>query len=306
MIHATVSLPVYKPVDSTTADCCNFVFFFNLETSSCGETCDIIQVAAVFGGEVFNRYVMPAVQIPDKVSDLTQIRIEGSKMYHKGREVETVPIKDCLLDFVRWLRNVNTKVILVAHNCKAFDARRLVRHVVASGIMEEFSQVVAGFADTLPMFRFLYQGKFREFKQTTIVREILKKDYDAHDAIEDSKVLQEVVKVCKCGKKDLLEQSFSVSVVIEQIERSNARLQNECSLEGLSKNKVCGVAMVSKIAASGLHLRHLKLAFRRKGEEGLASLLGEKDMNGHIWVTKSEKSNFIHCLLPEWCGIMIC
>ena len=103
MIHATVSLPVYKPVDSTTADCCNFVFFFNLETSSCGETCDIIQVAAVFGGEVFNRYVMPAVQIPDKVSDLTQIRIEGSKMYQKGREIEAAKIKDCRLDFVRWL-----------------------------------------------------------------------------------------------------------------------------------------------------------------------------------------------------------
>ena len=139
-----------------------------------------------------------------------------------------------------------------------------------------------------------------------MLEKFLKKGYDVHDAIEDAKVLPEVVVACKCGKEDLLEKSFSVSAVIEQIERSNARLQNECSLEGLSKNKVCGVAMVSKIAASGLHLRHLKLAFRRKGEEGLASLLGEKDMNGHIWVTKSEKSNFIHCLLPEWCGIMIC
>ena len=61
------------------------------------------------------------------------------------------------------------------------------------------------------------------------------------------------------------------------------------SLQPLVERKVCGLAMLRKMAASGLSLNHLKLAYTRNGDSGLQSIFGEQDSNKKVRVTKSKK-----------------
>ena len=60
-------------------------------------------------------------------------------------------------------------------------------------------------------------------------------------------------------------------------------LANTFSL--MVKDKKLTPGMASKCGNSGLALRHLKLAYQREGDEGVKSLLQEKDENNKPRVT---------------------
>jgi hypothetical protein len=155
---------------------------------------------------------------------------------------------------------------------------------------DKLTAAVAGFADTLPMFMSLYKEEgWANFKQTTIVQNILQQPYAAHNALEDAKILQDVVHKSRADNKDILKHSFPLMPVLQEIDRDSHKAINSDSLQDLLSQKVCGVAMANKIASSGLNLTHLKLAFQRSGLAGIASLFSDKDIHGHIRVTNSKK-----------------
>jgi hypothetical protein len=213
-------------------------------------------------------------------------------MHHNGTVVEAVDIETCLSDFVEWLKKLQP-VVLIAHNCKRFDSYRLMYQLMNidnAAIMNDFHDVVCGFADTLPMFRNLYKDKIVNYKQSTVVAHVLGTNfmYDAHDAKDDALTLQSTVSCC--GKQtDIFHYSFSVSAVLQEIERDKYSHINFDSLQPLLKQKICGIGMLRKIAASGLSLNHLKLAYNRKGDSGLQSIFCDRDSNDKIRVTKSKK-----------------
>ena len=53
--------------------------------------------------------------------------------------------------------------------------------------------------------------------------------------------------------------------------------------------EVIGEDMAKKMASSGLGMRQLELSYLRNPEKGIASLLGEKDDNHKVRVTKSTR-----------------
>lgn len=58
------------------------------------------------------------------------------------------------------------------------------------------------FLDTAPAMRYLYRGETRSFRQVDLVRRLLGKSYDAHDASEDARHLQLLVKEAIDTKPD--------------------------------------------------------------------------------------------------------
>jgi hypothetical protein len=57
---------------------------------------------------------------------ITQLYSTGCKLFYKGKPMKTEPVKDVLNSFIDWLPN---DALLVAHNCKKFDANIIVSPV---------------------------------------------------------------------------------------------------------------------------------------------------------------------------------
>ena len=296
VIPQPVDAPVYKKIEDK--ENINLVYF-DLETTSLARDCDIIQLAAVHGEQTFDRYVMPEKEIDRRASDATGLSVRKGKLYYGQKPVETIEVGECLKLFLDWCTAIG-KVVLVAHNCKNFDAVRLLFQIRKYQQSDKLACIV-GFVDTLPCFKEYCKQKglkWPNYKQTTIVQEILGNSYNAHNALEDAGALQEAVTKSGLPLSTILSHSFQTQAVTQGLVRDDNKEVNVLSFAPLIENKICSQAMVNKMAASGLHLDHVELAYQRDNEDGIRSLLAEKVPNGRVRVTSSK--NIILSVL-EYC-----
>uniref|UniRef100_A0A672HXX0 exodeoxyribonuclease III n=1 Tax=Salarias fasciatus TaxID=181472 RepID=A0A672HXX0_SALFA len=105
----------------------------------------------------------------------------------------TTPLLEALQDFIAFLSSFRRPVLLVGHNARSFDAPILSRVLTQSSLLEPFREAVSGTLDTLPVSRELFPD-LQNHRQEFLVRRFLNKQYGAHNAVEDAKVLQELFK----------------------------------------------------------------------------------------------------------------
>ncbi|CAC5399333.1 unnamed protein product [Mytilus coruscus] len=125
---------------------------FDLETTGLGRNCEITQIAAKVGENVFQKYVIPRVDIQIEASRVTGITYSQSTniMYVHGENVEPISIQKALLDFLEFL-SVLEKPILIGHNICNFDIPILVRKLKESNLYTTYCKLVKGFVDTLKL-----------------------------------------------------------------------------------------------------------------------------------------------------------
>ena len=95
--------------------------------------------------------------------------------------------------------------MLLAHNGKNFDFPVLMFHILKEGLYDEFSSVCATACDSLLIFRGREKQeskgesrrketakKKKSFSQESLVKEHLGKDYNAHNAISDVILLEQL------------------------------------------------------------------------------------------------------------------
>jgi len=182
--------PEEEPVPSSNHQ----LVFFDLETTGLFKTDVIVQLAASASGEQFSRYIYPDVPMNPRASQVNGITISEGSVFLKGCLVDSTRRVQALSEFATWLKRVSGRqgVLLVAHNCFKFDAKYLMREVDLAGLQDRYASVVAGFADSLPMFKCL-NPVLGSYKQESLVRFFLKKSYEAHNANADAELLQELV-----------------------------------------------------------------------------------------------------------------
>lgn len=59
--------------------------------------------------------MVPTKPISAGASRVNQLTVRRGKLYHKGKPVDAVDMKDALQKFVNWLKAKNKKVVLFAH-----------------------------------------------------------------------------------------------------------------------------------------------------------------------------------------------
>ena len=142
------------------------------------------------------------------------------KLYHKGKRVETVDGKTGLQRFITFLGTISDPV-LVAHNCKKFDARIMAYQLMKHCMVNEFQNVCYKFSDTLPFMFHRRPGRRgpRSYSLENMARDLLGITYDAHNAVEDCETLAKVVE--KVGHQELLITQFSFTLdSIVHVQRS--------------------------------------------------------------------------------------
>lgn len=171
--------------------------FFDLETTGLDTSrCDIVQLSAISGTQVFSVYLLPRCCITEGASQVTGLWVDGSTLMLRERPVQTVPHQQALTGFIRFLQNQTFgRPILVGHNSRRFDWPILRRVLEEFGLLQEFRSCVSECVDTLSLSREMFRNALQKFSQPFLVQHFLQQEYRAHDASEDVRTLQELYRV---------------------------------------------------------------------------------------------------------------
>ncbi|KAM8891640.1 DNA polymerase III PolC-type-like [Spinachia spinachia] len=167
------------------------IVFFDLEATGLDTSvCDIIQLSAVCGKRVFNAHVLPTRELTDSAKRVTGFTVRDGVLFRDGVPTSTVPLADALASFLDFLRSFGGPVRLAAHSARRFDAPVLTRVLRRLKLLPEFQRAVCGFVDTFPLAKNLFC--LGSYSQENMVRHFLRKSYDAHNAVADATMLQEL------------------------------------------------------------------------------------------------------------------
>ncbi|XP_063442827.1 DNA polymerase III PolC-type-like [Mytilus trossulus] len=285
-VTCDASIPVikYRPDLSEVASCENIVVF-DLETSSLGLDCDILQITAshLHKTSEYSTYIQPSKSISTQASAVTCLTSKGGVLFYKGDPVQVLSQEAAFQNFTSWLEQ-HKPCVLAAHNCKTFDARRLLYSLSKFTCFGEFRQNVSGFVDTLPLFKTFYPD-LPNHKQNTIFKDVCKSDYIAHNAIEDVEALRVLLGNISIDYKKF---SFTIESMNSQMKFDNVSKVDQETFTTLITQKIIKQRTADVMAKSGLKLNHLYYAFEKEGEDGIRELLLEKRRDGSHRVTKNK------------------
>jgi len=170
--------------------------FFDLETCGFGKTVGMTQISASVGAHQYNQYILPNSSITPGASRVTKLTIANDTLLYKGRPVPSTDTASALVGFIEFIKAYN-KSILVGHNIAKFDIPILKHHLQTHNLLEEFSNYIHGCLDTLLICKSKYEkgtlpGQVPDYKQPTLVATLLGSTYEAHNAMDDVKSLQEL------------------------------------------------------------------------------------------------------------------
>ena len=176
--------------------------------------------------------------------------------------------------------------LLIAHNARSFDAKHLLNAVAACKEKHEFSQKVIGFSDSLTAFRERFPER-KIYTQESLAKDLLGATYNAHNALDDVRMLQKLVSRY-IPDELLLKHSFTVSWYRDHLAHSRMTQENIKSLNQLVKAGKLSQGMAAKIAGSGLRMEHMEFAYQNGGVENLCGVLTEL-YKGKPRVTNNKK-----------------
>lgn len=246
----------------------------------------ITQIAAlnVESGAELNVYVQPKVPITQEASTITGITYEDGIFKTNGNCVEALPVTLALDKLNSWLGKYRN-VCLVAHNGRRFDFPILVSTLRSVGVLDKFP--VGAFVDTMSVFRKLYPKT--SLKQVDLVQSLIGTTYEAHNAMADVVALGKLVKFANLPQKEFMSHSFLPSAVANNLLFNSAKSENIESLNVLMYRGICKRPTAENIAGSGLKLCHLRVIYKRSGEDGLRDVLTSKNSEGFPRVTNCKK-----------------
>ncbi|KAM4734579.1 DNA polymerase III subunit epsilon-like [Anableps anableps] len=184
------------------------IVFFDLEATGLDtSSCDIIQLAAVCEEKVFNKYALPRQTMTESAKQVTGFTVTPDGLFLHGSPVETIPIVDLLTSFIDFLRSFRRPVVLAAHGARRFDAPVLTRVLRQYSLHLQFQQVVSSFLDTFLLSKNLFRN-VKSYSQMYLVSYFLGRSYNAHNAEEDARMLQELYKAWRPNKAQVLASTF--------------------------------------------------------------------------------------------------
>ncbi|CAC5421926.1 unnamed protein product [Mytilus coruscus] len=130
-----------------------------------------------------NLKTRPNKSIAPSSSAVTGLTANGNIFFYNGKPVHAVTSEAAFQSFVLWLEQYG-QVMLVAHNCKLFDARRLINNMSKLTCYAAFGNCVSGFADTLSLFRQKFPG-LNSYSQQKLFEHFCNEQYNAHNAVDD-------------------------------------------------------------------------------------------------------------------------
>ncbi|XP_044048664.1 three prime repair exonuclease 4 [Siniperca chuatsi] len=187
--------------------------FFDLETTGLGQSCEIVQLAAVSGGHSLNLYIIPRCRMQRGAARVTGFRVRRQRLYLHRQLVLTNSLREVLVSFIAFLQMLGCPLV-IGHNIRRFDCPLLARALDELDLRAEFESSVSGYVDTLPLAReMLKDRRLQSFRQENLVRELLGVNYKAHDALEDVRALQALYKALQPTPELIFRHRFTLDTM---------------------------------------------------------------------------------------------
>ncbi|XP_076088707.1 uncharacterized protein LOC143059102 isoform X2 [Mytilus galloprovincialis] len=249
----------------------------------------ITQIAAVEHdtGSQFSCYVVPKAPMSSGAEDITGIMWDGTNLRLNGKVVAALPIFEALSNFFLWLQKFNN-AILIAHNGKKFDFRVLSNAADKCKLFNLYLESCVGCIDSIAVMKSKIP-KLPKYSQPYLAEHVCNKNYNAHNALDDVSMLNEILKAAKVSSVDLLKHTYSPGDHLLQENFNMNKLKNLPSLHFLIGQGVVKMTTAENISGSGLNFEHLKLIWKREGEDGLSNVLSAKNSIGKPRVSSDKK-----------------
>ena len=211
--------------NNTPSSSGDVVVLFDLETTGLLEDDpDICQIATwvMEKPEVWSRYLIPQKNISDGASRINNLKVEKDKdgqdiLTKHGKPVEAEQYKAGMYQFYQHLCELrrqtdpNSRIILIAHNGKKFDAPVLINALEKINVTREhLMELNICFADSLLIIEKIEKENPLVFSDTeetdsprkqpkvrkalsSLYKRFFGKDYSAHDAIQDVEAMRQVL-----------------------------------------------------------------------------------------------------------------
>ncbi|CAH0548036.1 unnamed protein product [Brassicogethes aeneus] len=247
------------------------IVFFDLETGGFAYEDDILQIGLRYQEKWEGIYVTPTKRISPSASEVHNLTNIGEELFFHGIQIPSVPLQAALKKTLDFLLTTNKPCVLVAHNVN-FDSTRLINALLKTGQIEEFSKIIFGFVDTLPLFRNMLNRQ-NNCSLGFLAKEANIKACGAHDALADVLILQKLIKHHQISDEQLLSQVSQFNYeVSKQIAKNHARmiLKTLSPLEGTVSE-----GMMNKMAAAGIDFPTIIDTYITLGEDGIYMLFTE-------------------------------
>ncbi|XP_043287501.1 uncharacterized protein [Venturia canescens] len=247
--------------------------FVDLETSGLGPAAEICQNG-----------------INARASEITGLSVVNGELFLDDEKQTTVSLQTALSNFLRYLSGFQRQgpIILLAHNGTRFDFPIILRNMEKLNLMSEYRAVVAGFVDTLDVFKKVLP-KRESYSQENLATALLNPDGHyhnrAHNAISDVLTLNQLVNTLNDKATILLQATKSFGKILRDQKMKPIATANVATLQPLVGAISRG--MITKIAKAGIAMSALTKIFNDSGEAGVRSLLTEM-VNGVVRVTNNK------------------
>ncbi|KAK0175477.1 hypothetical protein PV327_009225 [Microctonus hyperodae] len=192
------------------------IVFFDLEGTGLMPEDQIVQIAAKCGNQSFSVYILPTIKFKLDASAMTGLTLVNNELCLKSVPVPTKSPKDAITEFITFLRDVGSKVMLAAHSGSIFDFPKIMRLIRELNMIHEFSSVVCGFIDTFLLLKRKLRSRCRSFSQVNLAKDYLglHGTSGTHNALVDVEILERIINCDKINltKEEILRSANSIKI----------------------------------------------------------------------------------------------
>ena len=272
---------------------------FDTETTCTGKNAELCQLSAIHENLVFSKYILQPGNVSSGASRVNKLSVQNingiRKLLKENQPVETVSLDKALQEFHTFLSQVKCSsqkescIVLIGHNSSTFDTPILLRRS-DENFRSKLSNLNVYFGDSQILVKQLLKDKHPALqlsesascKSNQSAVYLKKKEFEAHDALEDVKALRKILfhSALQLNKEKLVNWSGVISVKqalasMSYLDRRHEILQTFSGrlFDPSDDNGVIKQSMAQKIAGSGLSYSHLKELYLKFGTKGLLAIL---------------------------------
>ena len=237
----------------------------------------------------FSTYVCPKLPISASAEKVTGIILHNSgTMTVHGQEVHAEKLTVAIKEFCRWLKQ-HSGVFLIAHNGRKFDFPILMSALINIRCEALFFESILGLIDSISVLKKAFPAQ-SSYKQDELAKVFLGTSYDAHNAMEDVRILGKLISHTKMDTHEIAAHSFPPSAVFNQLRFNREKAKNINSLHPLIAKGIIKMPTAENVAGSGLCLNHLFKIYQLEGEDGVRNTFICKNSEGQPRVTSMKKT----------------
>jgi len=273
---------------------------FDLETTSLGRSAEICQLAAIKeDGHCLSKYLVPKGEVSDSaqiVNNLHVVKENGRRLLYKNNtELPTVSLEVCLEELLHFIApldqalNPKPVTVLLGHNSELFDTPVLLR-TAGKSFVDQLQDMNVYFADSRSIVRYLKKHPPPNVEMpskenlSTLFNTLMNEEFDAHDALEDSKALCKLFlsrsSPLQLSRELLVNECNSISAEdafrdIKLLDQSNdlVRSYQGNLYDHFNDQGPVKLGIIKKMTIQGISYQHLNRVYQQYGKRGLYAVL---------------------------------